>query len=457
MPLKRLKIEDLEAPPPLRNRRPLTVEFPELEKMWLRARNKNFKAEQFSSGSNIEAWFKCPEGKDHIFQKSIYSMVLAKRNGARGCPACKGDMVTSKNSLLKLFPHIAKEYSHDRNSFKVSELSYGSSRRVWWHCSSCGHYWQTAISNRTQLSSGCPRCHSAEPEDLIDLAQFPYALKCFSKRQNKGVDPRKLPPRTLVWWKCKKGEDHIWQSMFKDRPSGFCPYCKGSKASYDNNLTQIPALAKELHPTNNGHLKAKDVPRDCYKLVWWKCKRGPDHEWQARVNERVNSNSGCPFCRNHRLSVTNSLAHLSPEIAREWHPRKNGKKTPNNVVAFTTQPYWFLCPQGHSYQKRLHLRFRYGAGCPHCKLNEAIPTRGRKPDIAPKYPVKPKGKPGPKPGRKAGPEAGPETGKVQKRLEALSAGERPAKKPRQARKKLIRFKPTAAAAQKARKKSVRGR
>lgn len=381
MPLKRLKIEDLDSPPPLRNRRPLTEEFPELEKMWLRSKNKNFKAEQFSSGSNIEAWFKCPEGKDHVFRKSIYSMVLAKRNGAKGCPACKGDMVTSRNSLVKLFPDVAAEYCLERNTLPLERLSYGSSRRVWWHCGSCGHYWETAISNRTQLGSGCPRCHSVEPEDLIDLNKHPYALKCFSRRQNKGIDPSKLPPRTKVTWICNKGKDHVWQAMFKDRPRSFCPFCKGSKASSENNLAQVRSLAKELHPTLNRGIKAKDLPKNCYKMVWWKCNQGPDHEWQARVNERVHSNSGCPFCRNHRLSVTNSLAALSPELAIEWHPKKNGKLTPKDVVAYTTNAYWFLCPQGHSYEKRLHLRFRYGAGCPLCKLKQAKPSRGRKPSL----------------------------------------------------------------------------
>ena len=203
MPLKRLKIEDIAAPPPLRNRRPMTEEFPELAKMWIRSRNQNFKAEQFSSGSNIEVWFKCPEGKDHIFQKSVYSMVLAKRTGAKGCPACKGDMVTDRNSLAKRFPEIAAEYCQKRNQLNLANVSYGSSRRVWWQCSRCNHCWETSVSNRTQLNSGCPSCRSAE---LIDLNEHPYALRCFSKRHNKGLDPSKLPVRAIVNWACKKAQ-----------------------------------------------------------------------------------------------------------------------------------------------------------------------------------------------------------------------------------------------------------
>lgn len=376
MPLRRIKIEELEAPPPLRNRKPLTEEFPELAKMWVRARNNNFRADQFSSGSNIEAWFKCPEGKDHVFQKSIYSMIVAKRTGTRGCPACKGDMVTSRNCLEKRFPDIAREYCLERNQLPLEKISYGSSRRVWWHCSGCGHYWQTAVSNRTQLNSGCPACRSGK---LLDLRDYPEAMACFSKTKNKGLDPRKLPPRAKVWWVCKRGLDHTWQGMFKEKSRGFCPYCKGNKPSTANNLGLLPKLAKQLHPTKNKGVKAKDLPMNCYKMVWWKCREGPDHEWTARVNERVYFNSGCPFCRNHRLSVTNNLATLSPQLAKEWHPSKNGRLKPADVVAYTTKPFWFLCQEGHSYQKPLHLRLRYGSGCPQCRLDDPSPRPGRKP------------------------------------------------------------------------------
>ena len=129
-------------------------------------------------------------------------------------------------------------------------------------------------------------------------------------------------------------------------------------------------LAKEIHPSLNGKLKARELSLDSYKMIWWKCKNGPDHEWEARIHERVHKHSGCPFCRNHRLSVTNNLAVISPEIASEWHPSKNGKTKPADVVAYTTSPYWFLCQQGHSYNKPLHLRLRYGAGCPKCRLED---------------------------------------------------------------------------------------
>ncbi len=61
--------------------------------------------------------------------------------------------------------------------------------------------------------------------------------------------------------------------------------------------------------------------------MWWRCPKGPDHEWEAALSDRQKSN-GCPFCSNKRVSVTNALAIVAPRVASEWHPTKNGALTP---------------------------------------------------------------------------------------------------------------------------------
>lgn len=196
MPIHRIKIEELSEAPEIRQRTPLSEAFPEIAAMWHKVKNRSFKPNQFSVGSNIEVWFKCPEGPEHVFQKAISSMVLARRKGAKGCPACKGDLVTKDNSLAKRFPKLGKEYSTKKNDVPLSQVSYGSSRRVWWHCSKCDHEWQTAISNRTQLGSSCPNCRKSP---LVNLAKLGRYTRFFDRKKNKGIDPEKLPARKPVW------------------------------------------------------------------------------------------------------------------------------------------------------------------------------------------------------------------------------------------------------------------
>jgi hypothetical protein len=50
-------------------------------------------------------------------------MVLARRKGAKGCPACKGDLVTKDNSLARRFPKLGKEFLEAKNGLELYPMS----------------------------------------------------------------------------------------------------------------------------------------------------------------------------------------------------------------------------------------------------------------------------------------------------------------------------------------------
>jgi hypothetical protein len=148
-----------------------------------------------------------------------------------------------------------------------------------------------------------------------------------------------------------------------------------------------PAAALRWHPTKNGDLTPRDVSPGSHRRVWWKCRKGPDHEWQAIVASVANAvRSGCPFCSGQRASVTNSLASLTPAIARQWHPTRNGGLTPRDVTAYSNRPVWWRCRRGpdHEWQAPPNNRQR-GDGCPFCSRHRptaATSLAARFPDIA---------------------------------------------------------------------------
>ena len=84
-----------------------------------------------------------------------------------------------------------------------------------------------------------------------------------------------------------------------------------------------PLLLKEWHPTKNGALKPEDITAGSNKKAWWKCSKGDDHEWEAIIGSRT-SGRGCPYCANYKVSKENNLSAKHPDIAKEWHPTKNG-------------------------------------------------------------------------------------------------------------------------------------
>jgi hypothetical protein len=123
------------------------------------------------------------------------------------------------------------------------------------------------------------------------------------------------------------------------------------------SVADYPQLVKEWHPTKNRPLTPSKVTAGSEKHVWWKCPEGPDHEWQARVADRSRGR-GCPFCAGKKVSVTNSLATLFPELANEWHPTKNGTLTPDKVTAGSHKKVWWQRPENpdHEWQARVDSR-----------------------------------------------------------------------------------------------------
>jgi hypothetical protein len=101
-----------------------------------------------------------------------------------------------------------------------------------------------------------------------------------------------------------------------------------------------PAVAAQWHAIKNGATTPSDVVANSHKKFWFKCDAGPDHEWETTLNNRVSGGAGCPCCAGHKLSVTNSLATVAPDVAEQWHATKNGATTPADVVANSGKNVW---------------------------------------------------------------------------------------------------------------------
>ena len=270
-------------------------------------------------------------------------------------------------------PEVAKEWAFDLNELTPDRVTCGSHKPIWFRCK-LQHEWKTTMHTRTR-GSGCPTCALNGAEGATDLRKYPKVLREFDRKRNVGVDPYKLSVKRKVWWKCQRSPDHVWYCAFH-RPdytesSVRCPFCRNKRASSTNNLTMDERLLKEFHPKKNGSLKPEQVNLGTHNRIWWRCKKGPDHEWQASVKDRRHYNSGCPFCSNRRLSVTNSFANVAPEAAKEWHPTKNKPRTPETILATSMTKYWFRCKNGHVYDQRPFHKTNFGSGCRQCYFNRA--------------------------------------------------------------------------------------
>ena len=145
-------------------------------------------------------------------------------------------------------------------------------------------------------------------------------------------------------------------------------------------LSSYPHLVKEWHPTKNGDLTPDDITHGSDKKVWWLCPKG--HTYDAAISKRTRKKriydtgtrlkkegpTGCPYCTGQKVGEDNNLLAVFPEIAKEWHPTKNGNLTPEDVSygSSRTGKVWWLCPKGHSYNAAINSRTSRKSGCPKC-------------------------------------------------------------------------------------------
>lgn len=177
-----------------------------------------------------KVWWRCEKG--HSWQALISNRVKA----GVGCPYCGHRKVLAGfNDLETLYPDIAKEWDHEKNKLKPSEVTAMSGGKVWWICVH-GHSYEKIISNRTGQGQGCPICRALAGE-------------------------------------------------------------KGSMLipGVNDLATTHPEIAAEWNDERNGDLKPNDVKAGSRKVVWWKCKYG--HEWQTPVSRRTGKRKiGCLEC-----------------------------------------------------------------------------------------------------------------------------------------------------------------
>jgi hypothetical protein len=113
----------------------------------------------------------------------------------------------------------------------------------------------------------------------------------------------------------------------------------------------------------------KQVPAGSGEMIWWKCPRGPDHEYRAQVRSRTMRGTDCPFCAHRRVAPSDSLAISHPDIAAEWHPTRNKDLLPTEVTYGSHREVWWQCPRykTHAYRTRISSRTSMLVKCTVCR------------------------------------------------------------------------------------------
>ena len=275
-------------------------------------------------------------------------------------------------------PDLLRQWDNEANLPLTPEtITSGSSQKIWWVCEK-GHRWQAATWERTLHCSGCPVCSGKKiVPGLNDLKTAdPELADEWDGEKNGSLQPDEFSPNShqKVWWKCRIC-GHEWQAQIKARAGAArsgCPVCANKIVVPGRNdlASACPEVAAEWHQDRNGTLTPQKVSAGSTRKVWWKC-RTCGYEWQAAVFSRTGG-SGCPVCAGKKIVPgVNDLASHYPELAAQWHPTKNHKVLPSEVLPHSTRKIWWVCDKGHEWQAQITARVN-GSGCPICANRQVL-------------------------------------------------------------------------------------
>jgi hypothetical protein len=344
--------------------------FPKLAKEWHPTKNGELKPDGIVAGATKKVWWICDKGPDHEWDQAP-----SVRTGQEvGCPQCHGLRVSVTNSLATQRVDVAELWHPSMNGgLTPHDVVSKSNKKFWWKCSEGpDHEWESSpngIHPEGPMSNGCPFCSSRRLSITNSLANLnPRLSEEWDFKKNGDLTPSDVVAGSgkVVWWKCPEGPDHEWRSSVNTRSykDSVCPFCANRKVSITNSLASIaPHLISEWHPTKNGDLTPDKVTSGSHKKVWWRCEKGPDHEWKTQTNQRVRVGTGCPCCENLQVSITNNLEVIRPELLEIWDYDKNAY-LPSEIVAYANKKVWWKCPEGPDHEWRVSPA--YVGGCPCC-------------------------------------------------------------------------------------------
>ena len=359
--------------------------------LWHPTRNGDITPRDILAFSNKKFWWKCPKGEDHEWEAPparIVEKQLNENKVASGCPFCAGKRVSVTNSLANLFPEIAKQWHPILNeSISPNDITSGTNKRFWWKCSEgLDHIWENSPASRTHGKGNCPFCVGQRVSVTNSLStRFPEIAESWHPTLNGDTSPEDIVSGSnkKFWWKCSVADDHVWQTSPMKRISGRkCPCCAGKKIVESNCLaTTHPELLDEWHPLKNGGLGPREIGSGSGKMIWWKCSADSTHpDWRAPPARRTGAGAGCNVCGTERSAKKQStpdpgesFLEKYPEIAKEWHPTKNGDLTPSDIRGSNSTKVWWKCSvdSEHEWITTPHNRTNplLMTGCARCSGN----------------------------------------------------------------------------------------
>lgn len=370
----------------------LETNAPEIAKEWNPTKNGDLTPRNITYKSGKKVWWLCPKG--HEYEATPHDRVGDNTK----CPICSARRNTSFPEqalyfyIKKMFPDAISRYKDLFNHGMELDI-YIPSIRIGieydgynWHKTAEQHKnerrkYEICQANQIMLF----RVKDIKSEPWQDVANKVFWIR----NSKRPIEIQSVIQEVLDWL-----DSDI--NLFTRNPLNSSFHTKVNcdlerdKIEISSYLTDIknslvvtrPDIAEQWDYESNKPLIPEMFSRGSNDKVWWICTRC-GKSYQATINHKNRSDSrACQKCSciikgesitSNKVLKVGSLLDANPELAKEWHPTKNGDLKPENVTLGRFKKVWWLCQTcGYEWESSPNNRSK-GIGCPHCSGRVAMP------------------------------------------------------------------------------------
>lgn len=350
---------------------------PLLLQEWNYAKNNPLTPQDFPPVSNKFAWWTCSKC-GYEWKAKIANRSLLKR----GCPCCANHVVVKgKNDFATTHPQLAKEWHPSKNAFTPDTIPYGTRKKVWWICPK-GHEYTASVLHRSH-GTNCPICNSGRQTSFSEQAIYYYVRKIFPDAINRYKDIFSNGMELDIYIPSIKTAveyDGVFyhKSIKLQREMKKYEICRKhnikliriKEADITKDKEQSKTADFVFHVPGLGDTK-KALDKTIQILLSEMTSKTALFPTYVYASVDVNTERDKYEIRKYMTDLKgSSLADLRPDLAKEWHPTKNGHFKPSMVSIGANRKAWWLCRIcGHEWEATVGHRVN-GTGCPKCGIKK---------------------------------------------------------------------------------------
>ena len=333
--------------------------YPRIAKEWHPINNKGLLPTQVTSNSHKKVWWLGSCG--HQWETTV-----SERARGRGCPICAGKIVLKGfNDLETNNPFLAREWNPTRNGKLIpSEVAPQSHKKVWWECSLCGYEWEATVYTR-QVGNGCPKCAKRLQSSFPEQALYYYIKKAFPDTINGYRDIFDHVMELDIFIPSEHvgieyDGKHWHNSESRERELLKYQICKKHgikliRVRETSNLLDYEICDDLVNVSKNIEETINNVA----------------NQVNAKIDVNISRDRFVIYSGYIEQLKEKSLSSEYPEIAKEWHTKKNEGLKPEFFSPRNDAKVWWLCPRGHEYQCTIAHRTA-GSNCPYCSNRKLL-------------------------------------------------------------------------------------